>query len=298
MAETIKLNCTNCGRELDIPSELEEFSCMYCGQRLCKSELLRPRTDAHEAEVTLRERLPETITRYPDYYQKITRKDFEPAFDAYEAENRELLLLLDDVPAERLPSLCTSLLDALDRHMQSDKRWNSKSRRSQVIFETKLVLAVFFCPLVKKLGLRCAESFCTELHTQWISRLPKENWLPGDYQVLVDGFRRRKLCFITTATCRSEGKPDDCAELTAFRAFRDGWLSRTADGQALIDAYYDVAPSIVACIDYCDSPQECYAEIRSRWLTPCYRALCENRDADCRALYVDMVQTLCARYLQ
>lgn len=32
--------CPNCGHALQIPAELESFSCMYCGERLTKRQLL------------------------------------------------------------------------------------------------------------------------------------------------------------------------------------------------------------------------------------------------------------------
>jgi hypothetical protein len=53
-------------------------------------------------------------------------------------------------------------------------------------------------------------------------------------------------CFITTATCDCLGLADDCFELTAARALRDGYLSRRADGPALIAGYYRAAPAIAA----------------------------------------------------
>lgn len=301
MAETIRIECPNCGKVLEIPQELEEFSCMYCGERMKLSELLRPTEEQTAAEAYLREHLAGTVTRYPDYYRRITKKEFIPAFTTYEQENRAILAHLDAAAkpgTETMGRICDNLLDSLDEYMMADKRWKLKPRRSQVLFETKLVLAIFLCPLVKKLGLSSAEEFCTELNSRWLKRYPKELWYPGDYDVLVSGFKRRKWCFITTATCRHEGKPDDCAELTAFRAFRDGWLAESEGGQELIDLYYDIAPSIVACIDYCDASAERYEEIRRGWLEPCYRALRENRPSDCRAIYTDMVRNLSARYEQ
>ena len=301
MAETIKIECPNCRKVLEIPQGLEEFSCMYCGERMKLAELLRPTEGQTEAEAYLREHLPEAVTRYPDYYRRITRKDFVPTFAVYEQENSPLLRYLDAARlpgTDTMPRICTNLLDSLDRHMMGDKRWKNRMQRSQVVFETKMVLAIFLCPLVRKLKLESAEEFCNELHKQWLERYPKEPWYPGDYDVLVAGFKKRRWCFITTATCQHEGKPDDCAELTAFRTFRDGWLAESEGGQALIDAYYDVAPGIVACIDYCDAPEQRYEEIRRGWLEPCYQALRENRPADCRKIYTDMVLTLSRRYEQ
>ena len=164
MAETIKIECPNCRKVLEIPQELEEFSCMYCGERMKLAELLRPTEGQTEAEAYLREHLPEAVTRYPDYYRRITRKDFVPTFAVYEQENSPLLRYLDAARlpgTDTMPRICTSLLDSLDQHMMGDKRWKNRMQRSQVVFETKLVLAIFLCPLVRKLKLESAEESAT-----------------------------------------------------------------------------------------------------------------------------------------
>ena len=33
MAQMIRLTCPECGNTMDVPAELEEFSCLYCGKR-------------------------------------------------------------------------------------------------------------------------------------------------------------------------------------------------------------------------------------------------------------------------
>lgn len=308
MEGTIKGNCPNCGKPLEIPAELEEFSCLYCGARSKTAELRVKKEivpgEFEERREALRERLPKAVTGYPDYYKKITKKEFFTAFERYENENRAAVDSIDpcvdacpDGEEAAVKLLCADLLDAVDAHMQADPRWDKKTRRDGLLFEIKVVLAIFFTPLLRKHHLHCAEAFRTELNRQWLERYPKQMWTPGDYDVMAGGFKKHKLCFITTATCMSEGKPDDCRELTAFRAFRDGWLTEHG-GEDLIAEYYEKAPAIVTCIELCDNPQARYAEIRERWLTPCYRALQERRMRDCRDRYVDMVRTLEARYLQ
>lgn len=308
MAEMIHLTCPECGNSLEIPVGLEEFSCLYCGKRARTSvvqELNKNAGSAYEEKrAALREKLPQAVINYPDYHKKITKKDFHSAFEAYERENTPILEQLDVCEKLRpgqtekcMHEIAEDLLDELEEFMQKDSRWNRKNGRSNLMFEVKVVLAIFLTPLAKKLKLDSAEAFRTALHEGWLKRWPKEQWLPGDYDVLISGFKRRKLCFITTATCQSEGKPDDCAELTAFRAFRDGWL-KAHGGEALIAEYYDIAPAIVTCIDLCDDSKTRYAELRERWLTPCYTALQEERYADCRDTYMDMVRTLENRYLQ
>lgn len=304
MEEIRKGNCPHCGKPLEIPAELEEFSCLYCGARsktadLCVKKAIVAGEFEQRRQVLLQE-LPKAVTGYPDYYKKITKKDFFPAFERYENENRETVDSLDlcvdacpDGEQAGVERLCKDLLDAIDAYMQADRRRN----KSAIQFEVKVVLAIFLTPLIGKRKLHCAEAFRTELNRRWLERYPKQLWTPGDYDVMASGFRKRKWCFITTATCAYEKKSDDCAELTAFRAFRDGWLTEHG-GQALIAEYYEKAPGIVTCIELCDNPAERYKEIRERWLAPCYRALQEDRMEECRDRYVDMVRTLEKRYLQ
>lgn len=146
--------------------------------------------------------------------------------------------------------------------MEKDPRWGRRTR-DNVFFDTKVALAIFFTPLLRKLQLELAEPLRTQLQTQWLARWPKQLWRPGDYDTLAGGFKKFRFCFITTATCAAEGQADDCAELTAFRAFRDGWLRQRPDGPERIAEYYAVAPSIVAGVEYCDDAPARYAEIRA-----------------------------------
>ncbi len=308
MAEYIIGSCPHCGKELQIPAELEEFSCLYCGERTRTEVMLalqETKDDRYAQEREyLRERLPLTVTRYPDYYKKITKKEFFRAFETYETENQKTLDHLDvcarlhpQGAKECVQEVCKELMDALDAHMMGLRKWEKKSKRDEILFETRVVLAIFLTPLVRKRKLETAELFREELNKQWLERWPKHKWTPGDYEVLAEGFRRRKLCFITTATCQFDGKPDDCEELVMFRAFRDGWLSENG-GKVDIAAYYEIAPTIVTCIDYCDDAAAQYAQIREKWLNPCVLALRENRNEDCRAIYTDMVKTLSKTYLR
>ena len=55
-------------------------------------------------------------------------------------------------------------------------------------------------------------------------------------------------CFLTTAVVELRGEPDGGPTLTALRAFRDGYMTRTAERRALVEEYYAIAPKIVAAI--------------------------------------------------
>lgn len=56
-------------------------------------------------------------------------------------------------------------------------------------------------------------------------------------------------CFITTAICKDQGKPDDCDELTILRKYRDEILLPSYVGKQAVQEYYAIAPAIVKAID-------------------------------------------------
>ncbi|EFM11069.1 stress protein [Paenibacillus curdlanolyticus YK9] len=104
-------------------------------------------------------------------------------------------------------------------------------------------------------------------------------------------------CFITTAVCRSLGRADDGYELTAFRAFRDNWLSEQADGERLIQEYYSVAPIIVNHIDAEADRETIYSRIWNDYLEACLRAIENGSYQRCKDIYCGMVNDLKLRYL-
>lgn len=178
--------------------------------------------------------------------------------------------------------------------------WAARKGSRFLFDEDKYVVALFFVPMVLRQELPSGREFADTLQAVWVERYPKSPFYVGDYETLAGGFRKKKflgLCFITTAVCEAEGKPDDCVELTAFRAFRDGYLKAQPDGEALIEEYYRIAPTIVMCIDVCGDRTERYAAIRAQYLQPCYDALQAGDLAGCKTKYVRMVRDLEREYL-
>ena len=95
MADMIRGVCPQCGKKLEIPAELEEFSCLYCGARM-RTEALRAKPMEERAVEALLAQLPGCITRYPDLHLRIGKKDFFPTFAQYEQDNAPLLQELDE----------------------------------------------------------------------------------------------------------------------------------------------------------------------------------------------------------
>ena len=102
-------------------------------------------------------------------------------------------------------------------------------------------------------------------------------------------------CYITTAVCEYYGKDDNCEELTVLRQYRDSWLRKQADGEALIAEYYCSAPFMVNIMkqstfyaDYCEY-------LMQNYINPCIRLIQEGCYMECKNLYIEMV--LCVKSL-
>lgn len=91
----------------------------------------------------------------------------------------------------------------------------------------------------------------------------KEYVRPGDAQswCYEEGSSGSSGCFLTSACVSFKGLSDDCRELTALRAFRDGYLKSTEEGCALVEEYYRIAPEIVKAIDASQKRAEIYEYI-------------------------------------
>lgn len=302
MEETmIAGKCPQCGHALQIPAELESFSCMYCGARLTQQQLQTPQEATAVSEDAQAEyyahavsRLAWCITNFRGYQKKILRDVFADAFDVYEAGCAPVIAELSrGVPEERQTELLERAAETFLQELAAG--WKGKGDME----EEKIILAVFFVPMVRKQQLPVSEEFVSIVQKKWVERYPKSPFYLGDYESITGGFRKKflGLCFITTAVCQELGKPDDCEELTVFRAFRDGYLMKQPDGRALIEEYYNIAPGIVTCINTCSDRHESYAKIRQTYLEPCYADLQAGRYESCKTRYVQMVRDLEKQYL-
>ena len=104
-------------------------------------------------------------------------------------------------------------------------------------------------------------------------------------------------CFITTAVCDSFHKPDNCYELTMFRAFRDNWLKKQSDGKELIAKYYAIAPEIVNNINKFADADKIYLNIWRKYLKPCLSYIEQGKNEQCKSVYMQMVNDLYKKFI-
>lgn len=304
MAEIKTLTCPACGREIQVPGELETFSCVYCGEKLRMADFLRAPVPAEESDRTYAEaHLLDCIRNYPDYFKNFGRKTYVPTFTPYRDGIEPVFRAMDRYicaqPANRedlLEQFVDRFLTDWETYHRQLKGGGKDSVRKKRMFDSKLILAWYTVPAILDLQLSTGGDFTKLLQQRFVERYPENAFLCGTFEEISSGFRKRKLCFITTAVCQWEGKADDCPELTAFRAFRDGWLSRQPGGPELIAEYYEIAPAIVLGLRYADRESEVCQTLRRDYLGPCYQALQQGNPAACRSRYEQMVQTLKQRY--
>ncbi|MDR0878133.1 MAG: hypothetical protein LBN21_08780 [Treponema sp.] len=93
-------------------------------------------------------------------------------------------------------------------------------------------------------------------------------------------------------------KPDDCAELTTLRNFRDTFMMETPDMHDEVHEYYHIAPQICAEIEKTeDSGTKVYSEIWKKYLEPAVEAVNAGKQQEAHDIYKEMVLDLKAQYL-
>jgi TPR repeat protein len=103
-------------------------------------------------------------------------------------------------------------------------------------------------------------------------------------------------CFITTAVCKSLGKPDNCQELMILKEFRDTFLIHEPDGPNFVRTYYAVAPGIVSLINSeCDAG-EIYQYLYDHYISKSCGLILNGNYSEAKKLMVMMTAHLWRKY--
>jgi hypothetical protein len=106
----------------------------------------------------------------------------------------------------------------------------------------------------------------------------------------------QKKCFLSSACVAARGLPDDCEELEVLRRFREEVLAGTAEGEALLQEYGEIAPRLVRAIDDRPDASGIYERIYSD-LVRCVRDI-RNQDLEAaKERYRRLVEALAEELL-
>ena len=124
--------------------------------------------------------------------------------------------------------------------------------------------------------------------TQAVTTITNTALVPTVSSVTTGGGSQGGGCFITTAMCVYYGLDDDCIELTVLRKFRDEYMTSTIELSAMIEEYYDIAPSIVNKIDMLDDRDYVYESIHDS-IQQAVECIIANKYEEAVEIYADMV---------
>ena len=299
--------CPKCGATVSVDAGVEASICTVCGapfvtQKAAEEYIARRNAatagrTADEADRTfVLTHLIDGVRDNPKYYENnFNKKQYEAAFFQFKRDRMPTYEAMDRYVLANPMQRDALLNEFADRFVADWAALYPGKKTGRAAFAGKMVLALFEVPAILHMGLSCSMDYCSLLERKFNERYPDNMFHVGSYEELAAGFARKKVCFITTAVCEFEGKADDCAELTAFRAFRDGWMMENGDAP-LIEEYYEIAPAIVTAMDYCTDRETGYRVLRRDYLTPCYAALQRGDMEACRSRYIEMVRSLKTRF--
>lgn len=296
--------CPGCGKDVTIPVGLDACYCVFCGERvelpvevIIEDDGPRPPLDLPP----LVQALNDLVVADRNMSKEFGPKTYPEQFRNHQIKLSPLLTTLDESLPRAGEARRKMLQDAADGWLDlMAQRWGeenrSKKKGVQPHYADQLLMAAYTLPALRDLPRPSGEEFARTVQQSWVARWPETPIALGSYEELMGGFRK-KLCFITTAVCRQQGKPDDCYELTAFRRFRDREMLTTAEGQALVEEYYQVAPAIVSSVALCWDGRQVYDDVYRRYLLPCLEHIEAGEHAACRDKYVEMVRFMEKTYL-
>lgn len=223
---------------------------------------------------------------YTEHFQQLYQMNFQ-TFDAIEKGYNSVI-----DKDQFLTNMANALVEYAKSRMDACGRRSAKDRK---MMDLNMAMVVFVFPMILEYKGNSSRPLADRLIEAWKEAFPKSALQATGFAEIEQGFHK-KFCYITTAVCRTFGKPDDCYELTLLRDYRDTYLASLPDGKEMIREYYDVAPSVVKHIGQREDADEIYRSIWEDYLSPCISMIENGEREACRERYEDMVHTLRGRY--
>lgn len=227
---------------------------------------------------------------------KFNREHFDKNFEKLIEKESDLLRKVGEACSgsdEVFRKICECVPLHVSRQLS---KISSKRKRDMTALDYKMNMVSYFVPLMGEIPGDNAKEISECMVKIWNEVMPEYKIGYTDAESIRSGFKR-SLCYITTAVCQSQNKPDDCYELTLLRGYRDHYMLQTEDGIATVEQYYNIAPTIVKRIGRRDDASEIYGSIWKDYLQPCITMIENDELEACRVCYTDMVHSLEKKYL-
>lgn len=246
----------------------------------------------------------ELISLYDDMLGKVRefkRGTYKRLFEEGYEKHREIIPHISGLCSEKdeteRSQIVEELAGVLPEYAYQKAQMLSGHKRQSITMDYNMNMAVYVVPILTYTKDEMCGKVAVRMIELWNEK--KINSLVlglSSYEEIGGGFRKG-LCFITEAVCRQQGKEDDCYELTTLRRYRDRYLMRSGEGQALVAEYYDTAPYLVQILNMQPDAAGIYERLYRRFLSPCIRCIEEKNYEGCKHIYIDMVRSLQKKYI-
>lgn len=233
-----------------------------------------------------------------DKFKRNTYDDiFFEALKKHELLFKSLEDLIENTPEESRDNMIEEMASVLPNYAKPIIANFDKKQRHAQEMNYNLNMAVYIIPAITYSKNSNLEKLANRTVDLWNEKKVTSLTLKySTYDDIDKGFKR-KLCYITTAVCQHQDKPDDCYELTTLRTYRDSYLMHSETGREIVNEYYNVAPGLVMMIDMQKDANQIYQSIYEEYLTPCIQHIENERNEECCELYMQMVNNLKKKYL-
>lgn len=295
--------CPRCREVIQVPDDREKIICMYCGEEILVEEALGSGKKIDyvaygEYYNKAMAQMQDVVWKCYDPIKEFRKDRYEAVFEEYYGSHREMFEAIqyvyqyDENPEGWLKKLADQLVEQAEADL---KTYKSKGKRNQRLLDLNLMLSVYLIPAMRKYPAAFSEPLADCLLKTWNDTF-KTSIGKASFDEIEGGFHR-KLCYITTAVCESLGKGPDCYELKVLKNYRDEYLEHTPEGHAMVEEYYDLAPTIVKRMEKQPDRDALYRDLYENYLVPCIRQIEAQEYDACRDKYQEMVLNLKARYM-
>lgn len=309
--ETILIRCPHCKEEMQAPQGRDSILCMFCGEKidLTKAEAIpsgnvQEQGNAEKCFENLNKALEQVDGAFDGYREKVRafRKDtYAGLFEDYKAKNYAFFIsvkqALMNAGEADLEGVCHQIARAFVTHNEKEMELvKKKNEKFAAQMDSNMFMVTYVLPSLKEMKNKRADELAEVICKEWGAAFKDSNIMASDYESISQGFKR-KLCYVTTAVCQNLNKGEDCEELRLIKDFRDGYLSSTKEGLAMIEDYYDIAPTLVKRIAKDEKAGEKYRWLWDTWIAPCVELIKSGNNEACKKVYCDMVDTLRKEYM-
>ncbi len=251
-----------------------------------------------------RAHLSELLLTNLDAMEFYTKQKYLVAMKAFCVRHRSVVASFEqyceehEADAAEAAGVCAEQFMADAQAALTERQQGKKKFAANMELQTfRQVMAAFVVPGIGAMQMAHGQLLIDALRGAWNRAYPEAQFAQADVNTLNEGFKLQTGCYITTAVCGSFGKGDNCYELMTFRAFRDGYLRKRPDGEAMIWEYYKTAPAVVAAINARDDAKEVYRHIWDRYLAHCLMLIETEQYEACTEVYRGMVEELRKAYV-